>query len=373
MVHAARALGLGVMIGCMVESSLGIAASCPVASLCDHVDLDGNVLLAEDPWEGVALVDGVQLPPSARASASFRARRREGEALPRSRRGALRRSAPRQDDERRGALRARPGRRHPRLDARGGDVRGDPDRLAGCRFACFGPTTAIIGVAPTGGVLPPVWRELLESVDLAGARRRVGMHDYLADDPELAERGAPTRVELRDLRRPPDGDRRPDRREPPARCPRRPHRRLGLCDREEDHGARARPRGAPPWAPLRVRPDRPNRDRDRRLGHRRRLGRLRLRRRGCRAARGRRRGAGRPALGRGPGLARPSLLLGRHARPLPRSDAPRPRPLPQGGRHAHRGASRSPDPAASRSGRALRAGCAARAAGAGRRRSRSTR
>ena len=62
MVHAARALGLGVMIGCMVESSLGIAASCPVASLCDHVDLDGNVLLAEDPWEGVALVDGVQLP-----------------------------------------------------------------------------------------------------------------------------------------------------------------------------------------------------------------------------------------------------------------------------------------------------------------------
>ena len=62
MVHAARALGLGVMIGCMVESSLGIAASCPVASLCDHVDLDGNVLLAEDPWQGVELVDGVQVP-----------------------------------------------------------------------------------------------------------------------------------------------------------------------------------------------------------------------------------------------------------------------------------------------------------------------
>ncbi len=62
MVHAARALGLGVMVGCMVESSLGIAAACPVASLCDHVDLDGNILLAEDPWEGVTLVDGVQLP-----------------------------------------------------------------------------------------------------------------------------------------------------------------------------------------------------------------------------------------------------------------------------------------------------------------------
>jgi L-alanine-DL-glutamate epimerase-like enolase superfamily enzyme len=62
MVHAARALGLGVMIGCMVESTLGIAAACPVASLCDHVDLDGNILLAEDPWDGVELVDGVQLP-----------------------------------------------------------------------------------------------------------------------------------------------------------------------------------------------------------------------------------------------------------------------------------------------------------------------
>ncbi|MFN8186202.1 MAG: dipeptide epimerase [Gaiellales bacterium] len=62
MVHAARSLGLGVMIGCMVESALGIAASCPVASLCDHVDLDGNLLLAEDPWAGVELVDGVQLP-----------------------------------------------------------------------------------------------------------------------------------------------------------------------------------------------------------------------------------------------------------------------------------------------------------------------
>ncbi len=60
--HAARALGLGVMLGCMVESSLGIAAACQVASLCDYVDLDGNLLLADDPWEGVRLVDGVQVP-----------------------------------------------------------------------------------------------------------------------------------------------------------------------------------------------------------------------------------------------------------------------------------------------------------------------
>ena len=60
--NAARALDLGVMLGCMVESSLGIAAAAQIASLCDHVDLDGNLLLAEDPWAGVEFVDGVQLP-----------------------------------------------------------------------------------------------------------------------------------------------------------------------------------------------------------------------------------------------------------------------------------------------------------------------
>jgi L-alanine-DL-glutamate epimerase-like enolase superfamily enzyme len=62
MVHAARALGLQVMLGCMVESGLGIAAGASIASLFDHVDLDGNLLLREDPWPGVQLVDGVQLP-----------------------------------------------------------------------------------------------------------------------------------------------------------------------------------------------------------------------------------------------------------------------------------------------------------------------
>jgi L-Ala-D/L-Glu epimerase / N-acetyl-D-glutamate racemase len=63
MAHAARALGLGVMLGCMVESGLGIAPAAHIASLCDHVDLDGNILLERDPWPGIELVDGVQLPP----------------------------------------------------------------------------------------------------------------------------------------------------------------------------------------------------------------------------------------------------------------------------------------------------------------------
>jgi L-alanine-DL-glutamate epimerase-like enolase superfamily enzyme len=62
MAHASRALGLGVMLGCMVESGLGIAPAAHIASLCDHVDLDGNLLLRDDPWPGVRFENGVQLP-----------------------------------------------------------------------------------------------------------------------------------------------------------------------------------------------------------------------------------------------------------------------------------------------------------------------
>ena len=62
MAHAARALGLGVMLGCMIESGLGISAGAHIASLCDHVDLDGNLLLADDPWPGVDFRDGIQVP-----------------------------------------------------------------------------------------------------------------------------------------------------------------------------------------------------------------------------------------------------------------------------------------------------------------------
>jgi len=61
MAHAARALGMDVMLGCMVESGLGIAAGCVVAPLCDHVDLDGNLLLADDPLPGPRFSDGIQV------------------------------------------------------------------------------------------------------------------------------------------------------------------------------------------------------------------------------------------------------------------------------------------------------------------------
>ena len=62
MAHAGRALGMELMLGCMVESGLGIAPGAHIASLFDHVDLDGNLLIREDPWPGIELVEGVQTP-----------------------------------------------------------------------------------------------------------------------------------------------------------------------------------------------------------------------------------------------------------------------------------------------------------------------
>jgi L-alanine-DL-glutamate epimerase-like enolase superfamily enzyme len=62
MVHAARALGLHVMIGCMVESQLGVAPAAQIASLADWVDLDGHLLLADEPFRGLQLEDGRVLP-----------------------------------------------------------------------------------------------------------------------------------------------------------------------------------------------------------------------------------------------------------------------------------------------------------------------
>jgi L-Ala-D/L-Glu epimerase len=58
MVHAARALGLRVMLGCMIESELGIAAAAQIASLVDYVDLDGHLLISNSPFTGLGFRDG---------------------------------------------------------------------------------------------------------------------------------------------------------------------------------------------------------------------------------------------------------------------------------------------------------------------------
>jgi L-alanine-DL-glutamate epimerase-like enolase superfamily enzyme len=53
LISACKARGLRVLLGCMVESSLGIAAALQLGGLADHVDLDGALLLADDPFEGI--------------------------------------------------------------------------------------------------------------------------------------------------------------------------------------------------------------------------------------------------------------------------------------------------------------------------------
>ena len=46
------------MLGCMNESNASIAAACQFAPLLDYADVDGSLLLAQDPYEGVAMPDG---------------------------------------------------------------------------------------------------------------------------------------------------------------------------------------------------------------------------------------------------------------------------------------------------------------------------
>ncbi|WP_043427633.1 dipeptide epimerase [Cystobacter fuscus] len=57
-IETARACGLKVMLGCMVETSVGIAAAAHLGPLADWLDLDGNLLLAADPFQGHPVVDG---------------------------------------------------------------------------------------------------------------------------------------------------------------------------------------------------------------------------------------------------------------------------------------------------------------------------
>jgi len=63
MISVARAHMLQVMIGCMIESSLGITAAAHLTPLADYVDLDSHILIANDPYSGVTLEDGKLVLP----------------------------------------------------------------------------------------------------------------------------------------------------------------------------------------------------------------------------------------------------------------------------------------------------------------------
>ncbi len=58
MVHVARACGLKVMLGCMVSSSVSVTAAAHISPLVDYADLDGNLLISNDPYSGVVVKDG---------------------------------------------------------------------------------------------------------------------------------------------------------------------------------------------------------------------------------------------------------------------------------------------------------------------------
>ncbi|HUK77668.1 MAG TPA: enolase C-terminal domain-like protein [Thermoleophilia bacterium] len=62
---ACRERASRVLLGCMIESSLGIAAGLQIASLADYVDLDGFLLLAADPFGGLERVGDLLMAPSA--------------------------------------------------------------------------------------------------------------------------------------------------------------------------------------------------------------------------------------------------------------------------------------------------------------------
>ena len=62
MIQMAKAMGLKLMLGCMIESTVGIAAAAHLSPLADTVDLDGHLLIKDDPFEGLEYDDGKIMP-----------------------------------------------------------------------------------------------------------------------------------------------------------------------------------------------------------------------------------------------------------------------------------------------------------------------
>jgi L-alanine-DL-glutamate epimerase-like enolase superfamily enzyme len=65
MIHLSRALGLKIMLGCMIESSVAISAAAHLAPLVEYADLDGHLLIRNDPFVGVQMQRGKMTLPEA--------------------------------------------------------------------------------------------------------------------------------------------------------------------------------------------------------------------------------------------------------------------------------------------------------------------
>jgi len=64
MIHTARAHNLQIMMGCMIESSIAITAAAHLSPLIDFADLDGHLLVTDDPYTGVRVSNGKLMLPS---------------------------------------------------------------------------------------------------------------------------------------------------------------------------------------------------------------------------------------------------------------------------------------------------------------------
>jgi L-Ala-D/L-Glu epimerase len=65
------------MIGCMIETSILISAAAHLAELCDYLDVDGNVLITNDPYAGVANTKGILSFAAAEEKAGLRVKPRQ--------------------------------------------------------------------------------------------------------------------------------------------------------------------------------------------------------------------------------------------------------------------------------------------------------
>ncbi len=64
MIQIAKSLGMKTMLGCMIESSIGVTAAAHLSPLVDYADLDGNLLIANDPYSGVKVENGKLILPA---------------------------------------------------------------------------------------------------------------------------------------------------------------------------------------------------------------------------------------------------------------------------------------------------------------------
>jgi L-alanine-DL-glutamate epimerase-like enolase superfamily enzyme len=63
MLEIAKALGMKTMLGCMISSSVSVTAAAHLSPLVDYADLDGNLLISNDPFHGVRVEKGKLILP----------------------------------------------------------------------------------------------------------------------------------------------------------------------------------------------------------------------------------------------------------------------------------------------------------------------